>query len=397
MHNGLNILMLSHHRRSRAFARPHAMAKHLVQIGFQVTLVLTSNYGKKGITESLWDGVHIVETPDLLWGRLRSGWDPWNTLNRLAFLLNEPGPYDIVHCFETRPATIYPALYYCRRYSLPLITDWNDWWGRGGIIDEFRPKWYRMIFGPIETYYEEAFRKRSDGLTVISSALKQRAVNMGIAENKICLIPGGTVPEQIPYRSMNICRQHVGLPHDVPVLCYISMDSHAELDLLMETLSRITVRHPKVKLIITGNSGSSPARLAKNYGVEDNIIVTGFLSLNDYFWYLGCVNVFILPFPNKIYNIGRWPNKLSEAICIGRPVVSNPFGDVKSIIEEHRIGLLAQFTPGDFAEKILALIENPSLADELGKNARDVALTYFDWRILIHRLEDFYESVLGNS
>src|SRR3990172_1332446 len=169
--------MITHHRRMKADARPHAMARELVGRGHRVTLIVTADRRRARVIGSEWDGVRVIETPDLLWVRLRSGWDPWSLLNRAVFLRRDEWVYDIAHCFETRPATIYPALVYSSANNLPIVTDWNDWWGRGGIIDELRPKWYRFLFGGVETYYEEAFRTRGAGLTVISTALVQRAVD----------------------------------------------------------------------------------------------------------------------------------------------------------------------------------------------------------------------------
>ena len=111
----LRILMINHHRRLKSHARSHAMAKYLVQRGHKVSLIAIADHRKVGIVESEWDGVRMIETPDLLWGRLRSGWDPWDLLNRLIYLGQDKGPYDLVHCFETRPATmsfltVLPAL-----------------------------------------------------------------------------------------------------------------------------------------------------------------------------------------------------------------------------------------------------------------------------------------------
>jgi hypothetical protein len=170
------------------------MAKHLVQRGHKVSLIVTADHRKFGTGESTWDGVHIIETPDLLWGQLRSGWDLWNLVNRVIYLSQDKDPYDLVHCFETRLATIYPALLYCRQHKLPLLTDWNDWWGRGGLVDEVRPRWYRFLFGGVETYYEGAFRKQGSGVTLISSALARCAAGLGMPSKHICHLPGGTAP-----------------------------------------------------------------------------------------------------------------------------------------------------------------------------------------------------------
>jgi hypothetical protein len=111
----LNILMIGHHRKYRNTTRAQAIAKHLVLRGHKITLLVTANERRFGIVESEWDGIRVIEAPDLLWGRLRTGWDPWNLAWRIAYLRKDTSPYDLVHCFETRPATIYPALYYCNR------------------------------------------------------------------------------------------------------------------------------------------------------------------------------------------------------------------------------------------------------------------------------------------
>lgn len=390
----LNILMINHHRRFKDKNRSHAIAKYLVQRGHKVSLVVIADRRKIGIVESELNGVRMIETPDLLWGRLRSGWDLWNLLNRMVYLSRDKCPHDLLYCFETRPATIYPALFYCKRHKLPLVTDWNDWWGRGGIIAELRPKWYRVLFGTVETYYEEAFRARGAGLTVISTALAQRARGLGVPPERICLLPGGARLDLFQVRPKEDCRYHVGFPLSDPILAFSSLDSHLDLELLMQALRIVADTYPAVKLIITGKAGKSVMDLVRAYGVKDNVHLTGFLPLEELPWYLGCADLFVLPFPDKVYNVGRWPNKITDYMSLGRPTVSNPVGDIKVLFENHDIGLLAAWDPADFAQKIMYLIENPDIANQLGQNARQVAVTRYDWKVLMGRLEEFYYRVL---
>lgn len=389
--------MINHHRRFRSHPRAHAFAKHLVQRGHKVTLILIADQRKFGIVESQWDGVRIIETPDLLWGRLRSGWDLWELLNRVVYLNRDKGPYDLIHCFETRPAVIYPALFYQYRHKIPIVTDWNDWWGRGGIIKEIRPGWFRLFFGGIETYYEEAFRTRGIGITVISTALAQRAGELGIAPERILHLPGGTFPEFFQSRPKEECRKRIGYPLSVPTLGFTSIDSHLDLEIVFQALEIVAKTHPTVKLMITGNPAPPILRDAKARGLENNLFLTGFLPYEQLPWYLGCADMFVLPFPNKIYNLGRWPNKICDYMSLGRPTISSPVGDIKKLFESSEVGLLANHDPIDFAEKIISLIEHPDLAEELGRNARETALTRYDWKILISQLEEFYFKLLNVS
>jgi glycosyltransferase involved in cell wall biosynthesis len=390
----MNILMICHHRRHKAVPRPHAMAKHLVERGHHVTLLVIDETRRFGISTSMWDGVQLVETPDLLWGRLRSGWDPWDTLNRLNYLSKDKTKYDLVHAFETRPATIYPALYIANKHKIPLVTDWNDWFGRGGIIALNRPKWYRFIFGGVETYFEENFRAGARGLTVISTGLKERAIDLGISPERILQLPNGTFPDLFVPRPVAECRQHVGLPLNIPILGFSSADSHFDLEVIMDALVLVARQFPDVRLLITGNASHTVMDLANARGVGERLIMTGLLPFEELPWYLGCADLFLLPLPNTTYNCGRWPNKMNDYLSLGRPTISNPTGDIKTLFEHETVGLLAQESAEDFAIKITSLLENKTTATQLGSNARRVAVEQFDWRVLIPRLEDFYLKVL---
>jgi glycosyltransferase involved in cell wall biosynthesis len=344
--------------------------------------------------ESEWDGIRVITAPDLLWGRLRSGWDLWSMFNRFLYLRNEKPDYDLIHCFETRPGTIHPALYYSRRHNIPLLSDWNDWFGRGGIIDILRPKWYRVIFGRFETYYEEAFRPLCVGTTTISTALAKRAEGLNIPPERLCYISGGTTPELHMDNSLEECRSRLSLPMDTPLLGFASSDSHLDLDLVFSSLAIVARSIPSVKLVLTGKVHPSILQMAEERDVKENLLQTGFLPREELPWWLGSTNVCLLPFPETVYNVGRWPNKVGLYMSLGRPIVTNPAGDVKTLIDEHQVGLSADITPEDFAAKIVTLLEDKDLAQRLGRNGRKAAETTYNWKTKIQVLEDFYNHIL---
>ncbi|GAP18009.1 hypothetical protein ADN01_14315 [Levilinea saccharolytica] len=384
------VLMISHLRRSRTYARSLIMAKNLVKRGHKVTLLSTAEERKTGMSVDSEDGVRMIESPDLFTGKMRTGWDLWNLFNRLRFMDRDSGQYDIVHTFETRPVSIYPALRQLRRRPALFLTDWNDWWGRGGIISENRPRWYRWLFEGLETHYEEAFRCRADGLTVISTALKQRAVQLGMPPDRIRVISGGATPQDYPCWPVQECRQRVGVTSSSLIVGFSSIVAHYELEMIIKVIAEIKKTLPDAKLMITGKPGTLVQGLAQEYGVSENVFLTGYVSFEDLPVYLGCADLFILPFPDKVYNVGRWPNKIGDYLCAGRPIVANPVGDVKTLLEEHSIGSLAAWDPADFAAKILQIYQNPDLAAQMGQAARKLAEEKLDWQLLTEQLEDFY-------
>lgn len=389
----LRVLFVCHH--ILGGIRGRAIATALAGCGHHVTCVHTAPKAKLRIRVTESEGVRWVSVPDLLWGRARTGWDPWSTLRRIGYLRSDDGPYDLIHCFETRPATIHAAKYYSRKHQIPIFTDWNDWWGRGGIIDHFRPRWYRFLFGRMETYYEEAFRCEAVGTTVIARALGERAEKLGVPADSIHHLQGGTYPDYFLDRDRVVCRERVGLAATEPVLAFSSWQTHWDLEIVMKTLKIVAERYPNVKLMLTGKTNPQVVELARECGVEGRLLVTGFLSDEDLPWYLGCADVFLLPFPNTTYNVGRWPNKFGDYMALGRPTVSNPVGDLLPFFEKHEVGLLADCNEHDFAEKVVSLLDNPALAKQLGANARHTALEY-DYPKLVKGLEGFYFRTLDD-
>lgn len=393
----LNLFMITHHRRYRTRGRSLLIARQMAKRGHQTTLMVTANQArwKKIITRE--PGLTIVEMPDLLWGKLRSGWDLWALVNRLLEVGRDASPYDLVHCFETRPNSIYPAMTLARRRNIPLITDWNDWFGRGGLIEVLRPRWYRVLFGGLETYYEEAFRARADGLTVISRALAERGRSLGIPADKICLLPGGTDPDLYPAREKMACRQHMGYPADAPILGFASADSYLDVNILLDALARVAQRYADARLIITGEVKAEVLAAARQAGVQERLILPGFLPVEELSWCLGSADVLLLPFSDTIYNVGRWPNKVGVYMCLARPIVTNAVGDLRPLLAENAIGLTCEYSAQDFADKICWLLENENASREMGAQGLRLAQTRFHWSNLVQGLESYYYQILGEQ
>jgi glycosyltransferase involved in cell wall biosynthesis len=389
--------MVSHHRKFKAFARSHAIARYLVQKGHKVTLMLTADTRKFGIVESMWDDVRIIETPDLLWGRTRSGWDIWNLFNRISFLSRNQEQYDLIHCFETRPASIYSVLHYNKARHLPLVIDWNDWWGRGGLVQVNRPWWWRVFLSKLETYYEEHFRTIAQGTTTISTPLARRAEELGVPKKYIRVVPGGVNPDLFYPIPRDVCRKKIGITPDAKIIAFSSLDSHLDLDIFLNSISKLVPKYPNIQLLITGYVNPKIHFLFSKYRLLERTFFSGFVPYEELPTYLGSADVFVMPLADTIYNQGRWPNKICEYMAMGIPTVSNPVGDIKDLFERKMVGLLCQYSVEGFSSSIESLFTDAELSNKLGNNARIAAVKDYDWRVLIRRVEGLYSDILDNK
>ena len=112
---------------------------------------------------------------------------------------------------------------------------------------------------------------------------------------------------------------------------------------------------------------------------------------------LTCADLFLLPFADKVYNRGRWPCKIGDYLASGRPVVSNPVGEVRELMQKHEVGVLTDFTPDAFAAGIVEVLNHPEQAKSMSDTARHVAETDLAWNGIIDELEKAYEFAIEHG
>ncbi|MCC6795119.1 MAG: glycosyltransferase family 4 protein [Candidatus Hydrogenedentes bacterium] len=391
----LRILLVSNHRRFKINFRAFPWAYELAARGHDVDVMCHADTERWRTHIEHVNGFRIIESPDMLVGALRQGWDPICAWRRRALLFRENKQYDIIHCLDTRLAVVLPALAYARKKQIPIVSDWIDWWGRGGLIKERRPLWYQWLFAPIEVHFEEAYRNKLDGLTTISHALMERGIKLGIERKRCLVIPGGAnirafaeVPPKSESRSM------LGIPEDVPVVCFSGLDVLIDLPLAVQAFELLLKRDPRTIMLLAGPAEHDVSGMVSCESVMANVKALGPVPYKQLPKYLAAADLFLMPYSNKVSNVGRWPNKIGDYMCVGRPTISNPVGEVKWLFERYDIGALADPTPQAMADAAVAYLDDPERASRAGEVARETAYTVFAWDKLIVNLERYYFDLL---
>lgn len=391
----MRILLHSYHRRSKADFRATPLARCLAERGHNVTVMCIADHGRLGIRDHREDGVRFVEVPDLFTGKLRSSWDPWDALHRAVCLVRER--FDVVHLFETRPAVIHPSQLNLWLSNAVLVTDWSDWWGRGGLIEHQRPAWYRKLFGGFETYYEERFRCGAQATTVISHALKHRAMGLGIPEETITWIPNGVSVQGVQVVPPQTHRARFGLPLDAFILCDSAHDVTMGIELTFRTVARLVAHRRRVLFMMTGRGQRDLEALAARHGVAAHFRHFGFVPQADLSELLSCADVYAIPYIDNLANRGRWPGRVGNYLPLGRPIVSNPVGEMTGLVRGHGVGVLVDETPQAMAEAIQRLMDDPAEAHTLGQRARRLAENELTWARMTDRLEHAYAGALARA
>jgi glycosyltransferase involved in cell wall biosynthesis len=392
----MRLLFLNHNVawRGGTFYRAYHVGHYLAQRGHSVTLLTISQNRRWGFEHEESDGVHIVHTPDLLSGSGRSGWDPWDTLNRSGYLRGKQ--WDIIHAWDCRPAVILPALYarrQCKKNGAKLVIDWCDWWGRGGTIQE-RSGWLvRTFFGPIETFFEEAFRNRADGNTVISKALYHRARGLKVSAETLHILPQGCDVESSSPKDRSQARHELGFPPDVPLIGYLGRLIRSDAALLFDTLRVLFRQRSDCRALMIGNH---QARIPDDLGQTGQVVEMGFVCDEKLHNYLAACDVLLAPLGDTLASRARWPSKVNLFLSAGRATVISRVGDLAELLERKDGALITTCQPHDIANKVIRLLEDSALREHYEKRACWVAENILSWSILIEQLENFYRKIFAS-
>jgi glycosyltransferase involved in cell wall biosynthesis len=384
----MKLLYLNHNVvRTGTYVRAANFAREVVAAGHEVTLVTTSPDLRAAGREREWEGVRIIESPDLLTGSARTGWDAWNTTWRVRRLADEQ--FDVIHAFDSRPAVILPALAVRRRTDAPLFIDWADWWGRGGTIEE-RSGWaVRTFFGPIETWFEEAFRVHATANTTIVESLSERCVALGVDPRRVKWLPNGcTAPEPEPVDRM-LARSQLQVG-DEPLLLYLGVAFPADAAFLFEAFRHVRTQLPAARLVMVGrNDAAVPPDLA------DAVTRTGFVEDAALKLWLAAADAGLLVMRDTVASRGRWPGKLSDYLSGGVPIVTTEVGAAAAYLRSRGAAAVAPPTPAGFARRIVEVLGDGAVREQIALSGRRLAATELGWPAVTQALLAFYDEWVG--
>ena len=313
--------MLVHNTIGRGtFDRAHSLGRHLAAKGHTVTLFAGAS-GRSRPRRHRLNGVELIEPFDPLPARAReSGLSPFDLANRVRSLRVEK--CDLVHCFDHRPTVSLPGLLLGRMRRVPVIFDWADLWGRQGIADERKPL-SRFSLGLLDQLLEERVRRRADALTVINTALRDRAQQR--FDMPMHMLPVGASSDLIKPFPKDEARRHLGIPLDASVAVHTGLAPY-DIRYLAESFVHLAKWRPKALLVTAGRHFPALEEVVGAAGISERVVRLGILDRTELIQAMGCADVLLLPYTNRSVNIYRYPNKLGDYLSAGTSDRHQPHG-----------------------------------------------------------------------
>ncbi|MEO8905000.1 MAG: glycosyltransferase [Polyangiaceae bacterium] len=227
-------------------------------------------------------------------------------------------------------------------------------------------------------YEERGAWRRFDGV-VLTSARDEQVLSDVSPKTRTAVVPNGVnVTQFVPSEA----------PTDSDTLVFFGANNYfpnhdALLYFIDEILPKVVARRPNVKLQIVG-PGVQPAVQAKQ---SKHVEIVGFVD--DLMPYLERASAIVVPL-----RIGGGTRlKIVEAMAKSKAIVSTRIG-AEGIDVTHERDVLLGDTPAEFADLVVRVLEDRTLAARLGGRARELAEQRYSWTAIVAQLEQFYARLL---
>jgi glycosyltransferase involved in cell wall biosynthesis len=218
-------------------------------------------------------------------------------------------------------------------------------------------------------------------------------------EFRAALIAIGVDPARIEvtrtmFDSADVRPAAIGRPTRRRVLFMSRIERGKGVFELVEGFARISGRHPDVDLVLagTGEALAEVRRMIAGLGLQERVMLPGYVRGAEKAALLGNCSVFVLP----SYGGEGMPVALLEALAAGLPVITSRAGGIPHVIRDSEHGLmLDEITPEGIACALDEMLSRAAWWNRVGQANRRYAWTRFEAGTVSAEVEGIYRAIAG--
>lgn len=223
---------------------------------------------------------------------------------------------------------------------------------------------------------------RADRLWVVSKNLADIVASSGIDPVRIRHISLGVTTAQFD------TDRNYGENRRIKIAFVGSFHPWHGVDTLLEAFALVRSRNVEGNLLLIGDgvTRTRNQHQADTLGVSQHVEFTGWLPITEIVERLISADIAVAPYA-RVERFHFDPVKILEYMAMGLPVIASNQGEVPSILDEGRCGVLVP--PGEsgpLADEIARLARDAELRRTLGSAAKMRVQTHYDWSLVIQQV-----------
>lgn len=256
-------------------------------------------------------------------------------------------------------------------------------------LQAFRLGWkYRF---PIKLTFNAA-----DRIIAFSNAAKEEIRKAyGLREDKFSVIyPGISVPSSDQEEIRRIRKKYSIDKDDFVVLFVGRLVKRKGVDDLIWAIKKIDDEKIKLLIVGDGKEKGTLTKLKEKLGLQKKVFFVGSVPRLHTFLFYGLANVFCMPskYLREEGDIEGLGIVFLEAQSYGVPVIGTRSGGIPEAIDDGKSGFVVpEGDPDSIKEKLLDLMSDKKLRDEMGKHAIKFVERKFNWRKCVNAHIELYE------
>jgi len=235
----------------------------------------------------------------------------------------------------------------------------------------------------------------SDVILSVSKQTKYVLVRHGLKLDKLTIIYNALNIKKIKYYLCNESEEFKNIItaiKDRKVIIYAAKLTYGKgHDTLLFAAKKVVEFFPDVLFVLAGDGElkNELIKLTKKLNIKNNVIFTGRLKYQSLIKLMKHSYIGVIPSYAETFC-----HALIEPMAVGKPVISTPVGVAEEVISNGKTGYLVSIKNSDeLAEKIIYLLDTPSLVRKMGKNAKNLIEKKFTIKEISRNLIKIYKSI----
>jgi len=235
--------------------------------------------------------------------------------------------------------------------------------------------------------------RKADSIRVVSNTIKEKLVReLNIQYESILVLPvftdisrfAGDLPK------FDLRNKYQGFRNIILFVGALSKTKN--IDTLLRAAAVVVKKHPETLFLIVGK-GKEEKRLKdllENLGLEQNVKFEGAVPYKLIPSYYHFCDLLVLPSRHE-----GWGRVVIEALASGKPVVLSDACGSAEFVTNGKCGFVFPVNRYDvLADKIIYLLENPELREEMGRRGRELVTETLNIKKNAYKYRELYKKTI---